>query len=40
MNCTFRGYLDTAYRGHYDYKEAIQIDVVNNEAICPRLWPL
>lgn len=35
VNCTFRGYLDTAYRGHYDYKEAIQIDVVNNEAIAP-----
>lgn len=35
VNCTFRGYLNTAYRGNYDYKEAIQIDVVNNEAIAP-----
>ena len=35
VGCTFQGYLDTAYRGKYDYKEAIQIDVVNNEAIAP-----
>lgn len=35
VNCTFRGYLDTAYRGSCDYKEAIQIDVVNNDAIAP-----
>lgn len=35
VNCTFRGYLDTAYRGSRDYKEAIQIDVVNNDAIAP-----
>lgn len=35
VNCTFQGYLDTAYRGQYDYKEAIQIDVVNNDAIAP-----
>lgn len=35
VNCTFRGYLDTAYHGHSDWKEAIQIDVVNNDAIAP-----
>ena len=35
VNCTFQGYLDTAYRGSWDLKEAIQIDVVNNDAIAP-----
>lgn len=35
VNCTFEGYLDTAYGGPYDRKEAIQIDVVNNDAIAP-----
>ena len=35
VNCTFEGYLNTAYRGSNDYKEAIQIDIVNNDAIAP-----
>lgn len=35
VNCTFAGYLDTAYNGRADRKEAIQIDVVNNRSIAP-----
>lgn len=35
VNCTFQGYLDTAYNGRNDRKEAIQIDVVNNRYVAP-----
>lgn len=33
--CTMKGYLNTDYNGDTDYKEAIQLDIVNNSSTCP-----
>lgn len=33
--CTMKGYFNTKYNGDTDYKEAIQLDIVNNSATCP-----
>lgn len=35
VGCTMKNFLNTAYHNNNDYKEAIQLDIVNNADTCP-----